>query len=85
MRSRRGPALRTFSSLLQHVSAHGRIVSKLETEINEKLQECHIKLLQAGVDQKESEKEAKRKETFASLQRIFPGLCRNVVMSFCSV
>jgi hypothetical protein len=47
--------------------------SKLETEINEKLQECHVKLLQAGVDQKESEKEAKRKETFASLQRIFPG------------
>ena len=43
-------------------------------EINEKLQECHIKLLQAGVDQRESEKEARRRETFASLQRLFPGL-----------
>jgi len=47
--------------------------SKLEAEINEKLQECHVKLLQAGVDQKETEKEAKRKEVFASLQRLFPG------------
>jgi structural maintenance of chromosome 1 len=52
---------------------HAYCGSKLEIEINEKLQECHVKLLQAGVDQKESEKEAKRKETFASLQRIFPG------------
>lgn len=48
--------------------------SKLEAEINEKLQECHVKLLQAGVDQKETEKEAKRKEVFANLQRIFPGI-----------
>lgn len=60
-------------SLLSGLPAHVCSYSKLEIEINEKLQECHVKLLQAGVDQKESEKEAKRKETFASLQRIFPG------------
>ena len=46
---------------------------QLETEINEKLLDVHNKLLQAGVDQKESEREAKLKETLASLQRIFPG------------
>lgn len=59
---------------LHNPEAHLYLCSKLETEINEKLQECHVKLLQAGVDQKESEKEARRKETFASLQRIFPGM-----------
>ena len=48
---------------------------QLETEINEKLLDVHNKLLQAGVDQKESEREAKLKETLASLQRIFPGQC----------
>ncbi|GJJ15239.1 hypothetical protein Clacol_009515 [Clathrus columnatus] len=58
-----------------------RIVQR-ETELNDKLQECHIKLLQAGVDQKESEKEAKRKEVFASLQRIFPGV-RGRVIDLC--
>ena len=46
---------------------------QLETEINEKILDVHNKLLQAGVDQKESEREARLKETLASLQRIFPG------------
>lgn len=36
----------------------------------------HNKLLQAGVDQKESEREAKMKETLSNLQRIFPGTSR---------
>lgn len=35
----------------------------------------HNKLLQAGVDQKETEREARMKETLANLQRIFPGVC----------
>lgn len=47
--------------------------SQLEAEINEKLLDVHNKLLQAGVDRKESEREAKLKETLANLQRIFPG------------
>lgn len=47
---------------------------QLEQEINEKLVDIHQKLLQAGVDQKESEREARMKETLANLQRIFPGI-----------
>lgn len=39
----------------------------------------HNKLLQAGVDQKQSEREAKLKETLQSLQRIFPGVRGRVV------
>ncbi|KZT07028.1 cohesin complex subunit psm1 [Laetiporus sulphureus 93-53] len=58
-----------------------RIV-KLEAEINEKLVDVHNKLLQAGVDQKETEREAKMKETLASLQRIFPGV-RGRVIDLC--
>ncbi len=47
--------------------------SRLEAELNERLLEIHQKLMQAGVDQKETEREAKLKETLANLQRIFPG------------
>nr|AYN55353.1 cohesin complex subunit I [Sparassis latifolia] len=54
-------------------------IAQLEAEINEKLVDVHNKLLQAGVDQKESEREAKLKETLASLQRIFPGVRGRVV------
>jgi len=50
--------------------------SRLETETNEKLADVYQRLLQAGVDRNESEREAKLKETLASLQRIFPGKCR---------
>lgn len=39
----------------------------------------HNKLLQASVDQKQSEREAKLKETLQSLQRIFPGVRGRVV------
>ena len=49
------------------------LLRKLETELNEKLIDVHNKLLQAGVDQKESEREARLKETLTNLQRIFPG------------
>jgi len=47
--------------------------SRLEAELNERLLEIHQKLMQAGFDQKETEREAKLKETLANLQRIFPG------------
>lgn len=39
----------------------------------------HQQLLQAGVDRKESEREAKLKETLGNLQRIFPGVRGRVV------
>ncbi len=44
-----------------------------ETEVNEKLQDTMQKLLQTGVDKRETDREAKLKETLASLKRIFPG------------
>jgi structural maintenance of chromosome 1 len=47
--------------------------SRLETETNEKLADVYQRLLQAGVDRNESQREAKLKETLSSLQRIFPG------------
>lgn len=61
------------------VSMPGRMIftniqySQLEAEANEKLQSVYQQLLQAGVDKNESEREARLKETLASLQRIFPG------------
>ncbi|KAG2742674.1 hypothetical protein P692DRAFT_201870696 [Suillus brevipes Sb2] len=48
-------------------------ISRLETETNEKLAYVYQRLIQAGVDRNESEREARLKETPASLQRIFPG------------
>ncbi|KAH9930814.1 cohesin complex subunit psm1 [Amylocystis lapponica] len=56
-----------------------RTCRQLETEINEKLLDVHQKLLQAGVDQRESEREVRLKETLANLQRIFPGVRGRVV------
>ncbi|KAG1770008.1 RecF/RecN/SMC [Suillus occidentalis] len=53
--------------------------NRLETETNEKLADVYQRLLQAGVDRNESEREARLKETLASLQRIFPGVRGRVV------
>ena len=44
--------------------------------------DVHQKLLQAGVDQRESEREVRLKETLTSLQRIFPGV-RGRVIDLC--
>jgi len=49
------------------------IYSQLQTELNEKLQECYQKLLQAGAEQRESEREARLRETISGLQRSMPG------------
>ena len=46
---------------------------KLHVEADEKLQNIYHQLLQAGADKHESDREAKLKETLASLQGIFPG------------
>ncbi|KAI0266211.1 cohesin complex subunit psm1 [Gloeopeniophorella convolvens] len=49
-------------------------INRLEAELNERLLEIHQKLMQAGFDQKASEREAKLKETLSNLQRIFSGV-----------
>lgn len=48
-------------------------ITQLEAETNEKLMDIHEKLLQAGVEQRESERDIKFKETLQNLQRLFPG------------
>ncbi|KAG8734029.1 Structural maintenance of chromosomes protein 1 [Ceratobasidium sp. 423] len=57
-------------------------ITQLETEINEKLHDVHTKLMQAGVDQQESAKDARLKETLEKLQRVFPGV-RGRVIDLC--
>ena len=52
---------------------------QLEKETNEKLVDIYEKLTQAGVDQQESQREARLKETLSNLQRIFPGVRGRVV------
>ncbi|WVN85323.1 uncharacterized protein L203_100468 [Cryptococcus depauperatus CBS 7841] len=51
-----------------------RRINMRETEINERLQDTYHKLLQAGVDKRESEREIKLKEALAGLKRVFPGV-----------
>lgn len=62
----------------KHQSERTRI-SRLETETNEKLADVYQRLLQAGVDRTESEREIKLKETLSNLQRVFPGVRGRVV------
>ncbi|PPQ98373.1 hypothetical protein CVT26_013579 [Gymnopilus dilepis] len=57
-------------------------ITKLQVEADEKLQAVYQQLLQAGVEKQESEKEAKLKETLASLQRLFPGV-RGRIIDLC--
>ncbi|KAN0084141.1 RecF/RecN/SMC [Tylopilus felleus] len=54
-------------------------ITRLETEANEKLTDVYQRLLQAGIDRTETEREVKLKETLASLQRVFPGVRGRVV------
>jgi structural maintenance of chromosome 1 len=55
------------------------ILRQLEKELNEKLQDVYNKMLAAGVDQRESERETRLKETLNNLKRIFPGVRGRVV------
>ncbi len=55
------------------------VISIKETEIDERLQDTYQKLLQAGVDRNETDREAKLKEALAGLKRIFPGVHGRVV------
>ena len=54
-------------------------IEQLEKETNEKLVDIYEKLTQAGVDQQESARDARLKETLANLQRLFPGVRGRVV------
>nr|XP_019042266.1 cohesin complex subunit psm1 [Kwoniella bestiolae CBS 10118]OCF21196.1 cohesin complex subunit psm1 [Kwoniella bestiolae CBS 10118] len=79
----------TIKGKLDHAQAERQRINMRETEINERLQETYTKLLQAGVDKRESEREAKLKDTIASLKRVFPGvhgrvidLCRPVASKY---
>ncbi|WWD15974.1 hypothetical protein CI109_100398 [Kwoniella shandongensis] len=64
---------------LDHAQAERQRINMRETELNERLQDTYNKLLQAGVDKRETEREAKLKETLASLKRVFPGVHGRVV------
>ncbi|KDQ14832.1 hypothetical protein BOTBODRAFT_187573 [Botryobasidium botryosum FD-172 SS1] len=67
---------------LENMQSERTRITQLETEINEKLQDCHNKLLQAGVDQRESEREIQLKEAIATLQRMFTGV-RGRIIDLC--
>ncbi|RUP47360.1 cohesin complex subunit psm1 [Jimgerdemannia flammicorona] len=54
-------------------------VTQKEQELNEKLQDTLNKLMQARVDQRESEREQKMKENLDSLKRIFPGVHGRII------
>ncbi|RPD56436.1 condensin complex subunit SMC1 [Lentinus tigrinus ALCF2SS1-6] len=54
-------------------------IETLEKEINEKLVNIYEQLTQAGVDQQETARESRLKETLSNLQRIFPGVRGRVV------
>ncbi|KAI0290144.1 hypothetical protein BC826DRAFT_1106624 [Russula brevipes] len=66
--------LRKVKQQLEGQQSERARINRLEAELNERLLEVHQKLMQAGFDQKETEREAKLKETLANLQRIFPGV-----------
>ncbi|KAF7984629.1 hypothetical protein HWV62_12853 [Athelia sp. TMB] len=49
-------------------------IARLEAETNEKLTEVYQKILQAGVDKNQSDRDVKLKETLSNLQRMFPAI-----------
>ncbi|PWN23168.1 cohesin complex subunit psm1 [Microstroma glucosiphilum] len=59
---------------LNTLQAERTRIGKRETELNDTLQTCYTKLIQAGNEARESEREAKMKETFTALAKIFPGV-----------
>ncbi|KAF9316118.1 Structural maintenance of chromosomes protein 1 [Podila horticola] len=59
---------------LQNLDNERLRIEKTEIELNEKLSSTLNQLMEAKLDQRESEKEQKLKETLSSLKRIFPGV-----------
>nr|WJN25068.1 condensin complex subunit [Pseudozyma thailandica] len=64
---------------LNKTQAKQTAINQRETKLNDTLQVCYNKLLQAGNDLKEVEREAAMKETITKLQRLFPGVRGRVV------
>lgn len=50
-----------------------------ETELDEKLQDTYAKLLSAGADKRESERETRLREVLTSLKRVFPGVHGRII------
>ncbi|KFH61974.1 hypothetical protein MVEG_12128 [Podila verticillata NRRL 6337] len=59
---------------LQNLENERLRIEKTEIELNEKLSSTLNHLMEAKLDQRESEKEQKFKDTLSSLKRIFPGV-----------
>lgn len=59
---------------IDHAQEERTRISLRETELEDRLQETLQKLLQAGVDKRESEREVKMRETLSSLRRVIPGV-----------
>ncbi|KAG0053365.1 Structural maintenance of chromosomes protein 1 [Gryganskiella cystojenkinii] len=59
---------------LQNLNNERLRIEKTELELNEKLSNTLNQLMEAKLDQRETEKEQKLKETLSSLKRIFPGV-----------
>ncbi|KAI0274052.1 condensin complex subunit SMC1 [Russula aff. rugulosa BPL654] len=69
-----GEQLRKVKQQLEAQQSERTRINRHEAELNEQLLAVHQKLMQAGFDQKETEREAKMKETLSNLQRIFSGV-----------
>ncbi|GMK58711.1 hypothetical protein CspeluHIS016_0601530 [Cutaneotrichosporon spelunceum] len=68
-----------IKSQLDQAQAERNSISMRETELNDRLQETLRKLVEAGADKRESEKEIRLKENIATLRRLFPGIHGRVV------
>ncbi|KAF9903578.1 Structural maintenance of chromosomes protein 1 [Linnemannia zychae] len=67
---------------LQNLTNERNRIEKTEIELNEKLTNVLNQLMEAKLDQRESEKEQRLKETVSALKRIFPGV-RGRVSDLC--
>ncbi|BEJ14460.1 hypothetical protein CspHIS471_0402270 [Cutaneotrichosporon sp. HIS471] len=68
-----------IKSQLDQAQAERNSISMRETELNDRLQETLRKLVEAGADKRESEKEIRLKENIATLRRLFTGIHGRVV------
>jgi structural maintenance of chromosome 1 len=65
---------RTRENQVRRPLARHADISIKETELNEKLQDVYGKLLAAGADKRQNEREVKLQEVLSSLKRVFPGV-----------
>ncbi|KLT43612.1 RecF/RecN/SMC protein [Cutaneotrichosporon oleaginosum] len=68
-----------IKSQLDQAQAERNSISMRETELNDRLQETLRKLVEAGADKRESERETRTKENIATLRRLFPGIHGRVI------